>query len=392
MIIKKTILACMLGFLITGAFGQGYKFTEVISLPATPVKNQASTGTCWCFATISFFESELLRMGKGEYDLSEMFLVRQKYMNQLQDNYLRRGKGNTGQGSLSHTVKNAYKQVGIVPEEVYLGINYDSDRHDHGEMARFVKAISDVAVDMKKRSPEYYKLVDNLFDIYLGFVPENFKYKGVEYTPNSFAASLELNMDDYIELTSFTHRPYNAKFSLEIPDNWENEQMYNLSLDELMETMNYSLNQGYTVCWDGDVSEKGFSFVNGIAVNPEVSNVDDYSTTDRARFEQMKPEQRLEEVYKFERPYPEINVTPEIRQNGFEAFVTTDDHLMHITGITKDQNGTVYYITKNSWGTERNAFGGYLNMSESFVRAKTIFIMVHKDAIPSPVKAKLGIL
>lgn len=386
---RKSIFTCAMLLSVLIAFGQGYQFTEVVKLPATPVKNQASTGTCWCFATVSFLESELLRMGKGEYDLSEMFLVRQKYMNQLQDNYLRRGKGNISQGSLSHTAINAFKQAGIVPEEVYTGINYHSDRHNHSEMVRYMKAIADVAVDLKKRSPEYDKLIDNLFDTYLGALPEKFTYQGKEYTPKSFAGSLGLNMDDYIEITSFTHHPYYTKMEPEVPDNWEHELMYNLPLDELIETMDYSLNQGYTVCWDGDVSEKGFSFVNGVAINPEVSKIDDYATTDRARFEQMKPEQRLEEVYKFEQPYPEIKVTPEIRQVGYESFVTTDDHLMHITGITKDQNGTAYYITKNSWGTEWNAFGGYLNMSESFVRAKTIFILVHKDAIPKAIKSKL---
>ena len=386
---KSLILSCMLAFSASAAFGQGYQFTEVVTVPATPVKNQAATGTCWCFATTSFMESELLRMGKGTYDLSEMFIVRQKYMNQLQDNYLRRGDGNIGQGSLSHTFMNAYRQVGIVPEEVYTGINYDSERHNHSEMVRYMHAIADVAVKTKARSPEYYKLVDNLFDTYLGKLPEKFTYKGKEYTPKSFAESLGLNMDDYIELTSFTHHPYYVKFDVEVPDNWEHSLMYNLPLDEMMQTVDYALNNGYTVCWDGDVSEKGFSFTNGVAINPEVKKVEDLSNTDRARFEKLGEKERLEEVFKFERPYPEINVTPEVRQAGFESFVTTDDHLMHLTGIAKDQNGTKYYITKNSWGTDRNKFGGYLNMSESFVRAKTIYVMVHKDAIPKGIKAKL---
>ena len=386
---KSLILSCMLAFSASAAFGQGYQFTEVVTVPATPVKNQAATGTCWCFATTSFMESELLRMGKGTYDLSEMFIVRQKYMNQLQDNYLRRGDGNIGQGSLSHTFMNAYRQVGIVPEEVYTGINYDSERHNHSEMVRYMHAIADVAVKTKARSPEYYKLVDNLFDTYLGKLPEKFTYKGKEYTPKSFAESLGLNMDDYIELTSFTHHPYYVKFDVEVPDNWEHSLMYNLPLDEMMETVDYALTSGYTVCWDGDVSEKGFSFTNGVAINPEVKKVEDLSNTDRARFEKLGEKERLEEVFKFERPYPEINVTPEVRQAGFESFVTTDDHLMHLTGIAKDQNGTKYYITKNSWGTDRNKFGGYLNMSESFVRAKTIYVMVHKDAIPKGIKAKL---
>ena len=388
---KTFILSCMLAFSVSTAFGQGYQFTEVVTVPATPVKNQAATGTCWCFATTSFMESELLRMGKGTYDLSEMFIVRQKYMNQLQDNYLRRGNGNIGQGSLSHTFMNAYRQVGIVPEEVYTGINYDSERHNHSEMVRYMHAIADVAVKTKQRSPEYDKLIANLFDTYLGKLPEKFTYKGKEYTPKSFAESLGLNMDDYIELTSFTHHPYYVKFDVEVPDNWEHSLMYNLPLDEMMETVDYALTNGYTVCWDGDVSEKGFSFTNGVAINPEVKKVEDLSNTDRARFEKLGEKERLEEVFKFERPYPEIKVTPEVRQAGFESFVTTDDHLMHVTGITKDQNGTKYYITKNSWGTDRNKFGGYLNMSESLVRAKTIYVMVHKDAIPKAIKIKLGI-
>lgn len=388
---KSLILSCMLVFSASAAFGQGYQFTEVVTVPATPVKNQAATGTCWCFATTSFMESELLRMGKGTYDLSEMFIVRQKYMNQLQDNYLRRGEGNIGQGSLSHTFMNAYRQVGIVPEEVYTGINYDSERHNHSEMVRYMQALADVAVKTKTRSPEYYKLIDNLFDTYLGKLPEKFTYKGKEYTPKSFAESLGLNMDDYIELTSFTHHPYYVKFDVEVPDNWEHSLMYNLPLDEMMETVDHALTNGYTVCWDGDVSEKGFSFTNGVAINPEVKKVEDLSNTDRAHFEKLGEKERLEEVFKFERPYPEVNVTPEVRQAGFESFVTTDDHLMHVTGITKDQNGTKYYITKNSWGTDRNKFGGYLNMSESFVRAKTIYVMVHKDAIPKAIKGKLGI-
>lgn len=388
---KSLFLSVALSMSAMGAMAQGYQFTDVCRVPATPVKNQASTGTCWCFATTSFMESELLRMGKGEYDLSEMFIVRQKYMNQLNDNYIRHGEGNIGQGSLSHTFMNAFRQVGIVPEEVYSGINYDSDRHNHGELVRYMGAIANEAVKMRKRSPEYNELIQSLFDIYLGKVPEKFTYKGKEYTPQSFAASLGLNMDDYVELTSFNHHPFYQPFEVEVHDNWEHAKQYNLPLDELIEVQDYALQHGFTVCWDGDVSEKGFSFKNGVAINPEVKKVEDFSTTDRARFEKMDEKERLDEVYKFEQPYPEVNVTQEVRQEGFESYVTTDDHLMHLTGIVKDQNGTKYYITKNSWGTERNKFGGYLNMSESYVRAKMIYIMVHKDAIPKAIKAKLGI-
>lgn len=393
---KKLLISVAVFAFAIASFAQapGYEFTTVVSHKATPVKDQSSTGTCWCFATASFMESELLRMGKGEYDLSEMFIVRQKYMNQMEDNYLRRGKGNIGEGSLAHTFKNAYKQVGIVPEEAYSGLIDGNKEHNHGALSRYFKALVDANIASKKRTPQYYALINNLFDTYLGKLPEKFTYKGKEYTPQSFTESLGLNMDDYIELTSFTHKPYYEMFSPEVPDNWENQPMYNLPLDELIETIDYALNKGYTVCWDGDVSEKGFSFKNGVAINPVVKKVEDLSGSDRARFEKMDPKEQKEmlaEAYKFEKPCPEVNVTPEVRQEGYEAFVTTDDHLMHLTGITKDQNGTKYYITKNSWGTERNTFGGYLNMSESYVRAKTIFLMVHKDAIPAAIKQKLGI-
>ena len=390
---KKLLISVAVFAFAIASFAQapGYEFTTVVSHKATPVKDQSSTGTCWCFATASFMESELLRMGKGEYDLSEMFIVRQKYMNQMEDNYLRRGKGNLGEGSLAHTFKNAYKQVGIVPEEAYSGLIDGNKEHNHGALSRYFKALVDANIASKKRTPQYYALINNLFDTYLGKLPEKFTYKGKEYTPQSFTESLGLNMDDYIELTSFTHKPYYEMFSPEVPDNWENQPMYNLPLDELIETIDYALNKGYTVCWDGDVSEQGFSFKNGIAINPQVEDVKDYSTTDRARFEKMPKYQRMDEVFKFEHPYPEINVTPEIRQDGYEKFVTTDDHLMHITGIVKDQNGTKYYITKNSWGAESNKSGGYLNMSESYVRAKTICVMVHKDSLPKELKKKLGI-
>ena len=234
-------------------------------------------------------------------------------------------------------------------------------------------------------------MVDGILDTYLGEVPEKFSYRGKEYTPQSFAKSLELNLDDYVNLTSFTHHPYYESFILEVPDNWEHASMYNLPLDELMSTIDGALSNGYSVCWDGDVSEKGFAFKKGAAINPEINDLSRFEPADTARFSSMKTNERLDEILKFEKPYPEVAVTPEVRQKGFESFVTTDDHLMHLTGIAKDQNGTKYYVTKNSWGTERNDAKGYLNMSDSFVRAKTIYVMMHKDALPKSLKARLGI-
>lgn len=370
---------------------QTYDFTVTDSVAVTPVKNQASSGTCWCFATASFLESELLRKGKGEHDLSEMFIVRQKLINQLNDNYLRRGRGNIGQGSLSHTFLNAYNQVGIVPEEVYSGINYDSPRHNHGEMMAMLEAVAGVALKAKKRSPQYDAMVKSVLDTYPGSLPETFTYRGKTYTPESFAESLGINTSDYVELTSFTHHPYYEAFELEVPDNWEHARQYNLPLDELMDVIDGALRSGYSVCWDGDVSERGFRFANGVAINPDVRDLSRYSAADSAVFAPLTEAQRLDSVMTFSRPYPEIVVTPEVRQEGFESFVTTDDHLMHLTGLAKDQNGTKYYVTKNSWGTDRNGFGGYLNMSESFVRAKTIYVMLHKDALPAALRKRLGI-
>ncbi|MEZ5012587.1 MAG: C1 family peptidase [Bacteroidales bacterium] len=370
---------------------QGYNFTTVVSLKATPVKNQSRTGTCWCFATTSFIESELIRMGKGEYDLSEMFVVRNNYLDRLKDNYLRRGKGNLGPGSLAHDWMRVFVNDGMVPEEVYSGLNYGSPTHNHSELQAFIDAVAAVPVARKQESEQYAIIVNSILDTYLGEVPESFSYKGKNFTPRTFAEDLGINPSDYVEITSFSHFPFYTMGQVEVPDNWAFEKMYNVPLDEIVEIMDYALQNGYTVNWDGDVSEKGFSHTNGVAINPEVSRTEDFSGTDRARFEDMTPAQRLEEVFKFERPFPEVKVTQDIRQAGYEAFVTTDDHLMHITGIVKDQNGTKYYITKNSWGTERNRFGGYLNMSESFVRAKVIFIMVHKDAVPAAIRAKLGI-
>jgi aminopeptidase C len=334
---------------------EDFIFTPVVELKATSVKNQSSTGTCWCFATTSFIESELLRMGKGEYDLSEMFIVRQTYVDKLKDNYLRHGKGNLGEGSLSHDWMTVFTESGIVPDEVYTGLNYGMPTHNHDELNGFINAVAAVPIQRNKESDQYHQIVDAILDTYLGKVPESFTYKGTTYTPKSFAESLGINPSDYVEITSFTHFPFYSQGILEVPDNWRMARFYNVPLDELIEIMDYSFNNGYTVNWDGDVSEKGFSHSKGVAT------------------------------------FPEEKVTQEMRQAGYENFTTTDDHLMHLTGITKDQNGAKYYITKNSWGTERNAFGGYLNMSESYVRAKTLFIMVNKSAIPPAIKIKLGL-
>ena len=364
---------------------EGYKFETVVNQKVTPVKDQASSGTCWCFATTSFVEAELLRQGKGEYDLSEMFIVRQKYMNQLKDNFLRQGKGNIGQGSITTSWITAFNQVGIVPEEVYTGINYDSKFHNHTELVDYMTAIAKQAIDMKKCSPQYEQLINSLFDIYMGKLPEKFTYKGKEYTPKSFAESLGICTDDYVMLTSFTHKPYYKPFEVEIPDNWEHDRMYNLPLDEFMEVFDNAINTGYTIAWGSDVSESGFTR-DGVAVMPDDEKVQELSGSDMAHWLKLKPEEKKLNT----KPQPQKWCTQAERQLAYDNYETTDDHGMQIYGIAKDQEGNEYYMVKNSWGTN-SKYNGIWYASKAFVRYKTMNIVVHKDALPKAIKAKLGI-
>ncbi|MDD4215581.1 MAG: C1 family peptidase [Bacteroidales bacterium] len=352
-----------------------YKFSTIVKHAATPVKNQAVTGTCWSFATTSFLESELLRAGKGEYGLSEMHTVRYNYINRINDNFVKAGKGNLGEGSLSHMLIKVVKEHGMVPDEVYDGINYNSKKHNHSELNGFVNAIASAPVALKNKSPEYEKLVNSLLDIYLGRVPSDFVYKGKNFTPLTFFSSLKINLDDYVEITSFSHHPYYSKFALEIPDNWDYGNFYNLPLDEFMQIIDFALKNGHTVCWDGDMSEKSYSDRMGLAVN--------------ATKEEMENEKGKE--LSFAKVYEEDEVTPESRQKGFESNATTDDHLMHLIGLAKDENGVSYYIVKNSWKPEINRFGGYNYLSENYVKAKTISILVHKSAIPKNIREKLNL-
>lgn len=264
-----------------------FLFKPVTELKATSVKNQARTNTCWCFATTSFIESELLRMGKGEYDLSEMYIIRYNYIDRLKDNYLRQGKGNTDDGGQSHDWMKIFSESGIVPDEIYDGLNYGSPAHNHGEMNSFLKAVAETAVERKNESPQYKSIVESILDTYLGTVPESFTYKGAIYTPQSFAQSLGINPDDYIEITSLTHFPFYTLGVLEVPDNWRMNRFYNVPINELVEIMDYALNNGNTVNWDGDVSETGFTHKKGVAL------------------------------------FPESDVTQEMRQKGYENFTTS---------------------------------------------------------------------
>ncbi|NOU60858.1 aminopeptidase C [Marinifilum caeruleilacunae] len=364
------------------------KFTTVTEVKTTNVKNQQSTGTCWCFATMSFIETELLRMGAPEIDLSEMYIVREAYSQKAKRYFRLHGKGNYSEGGQAHDVMNVVKTHGFVPESAYSGNEYQGDFHIHREMVKSTKAMMDEIVKNpnKKITPVWFASVNGVLDTYMGKLPETFEYEGKQVTPQKYAADLGFNTEDYIELTSYTHHPFYSKINLEIPDNWSDDLYYNVPIEELMEVMDNALNNGYSVCWDGDVSEKGFSHRKGYAVLPSVKE------TDMSNSEISKWEDGVEnKKEKTQNTSKEPKVSQELRQKTFDNFQTTDDHLMHLTGIVKDQDGTIYYKTKNSWADDSNKFGGYLNMSESYVKLKTVAIMVHKDAVPKQILKKLGL-
>jgi len=353
-----------------------FDFKEIKNLKTTNVKSQGRTGTCWCFATTSFLETELIRMGKGEFDLSEMFFIRNAFETKAL-NYVRfHGKTNFGQGGQAHDVLNEIAENGIVPESVYSGKVYGQEKHNHSEQTFVLKGMLDGVIKGRKPTPVWENAYNLVLDAYLGEVPASFTFEGKTYIPESFTKYLGINPDDYIELTSYSHNPYYESFVLEMPDNWSYDGYYNLPVDDLIEVMKKAITEGYSVAWDGDMSDKGFSHKNGVAIVPE----DDW--------ENMSDEVK-DSV--FVKPGKEKQITQEMRQEAFANYTVTDDHLMHLTGMAKDKNGTYYFLTKNSWGPESNDFGGYLYMSESFVRLHTMAFMIHKDALPKDIKEKLGL-
>lgn len=390
----KPILYLFLIFIFSSLtlLGQdGYKFSTIKELKATPVKDQYRSGTCWSFSGLSFLESELIRMGKGEFDLSEMYIVRRAYT-QHADKYVRfQGKINFSGGAEFWDVFNAIKEYGLVPESAYPGLVIGEPKHVHGEMDAVLKAMLDAVIENKnkKLSPVWKTGFEGLLDAYLGKVPESFTYNNVTYTPQSFFQSLGLKIDDYVMISSFTHHPYYEKFIMESPDNWSMGEVYNLPLDEMMEVISHAIAKGYTVGWAADVSENGFSWSNGIAIVPE-KDIEDLTDLERAKWSEMTKEEKDALVYHQNKPGKEKSITPELRQKAFDNYQTTDDHGMHIIGTAKDQNGTLYFKVKNSWGTNGSKYDGYFYASESYVRYKTMSILVHKDALPKATAKKLG--
>jgi len=368
----------------------GYQFTTIKELKTTPVKDQARSGTCWSFATLGMVEAELLRMGKGEHILSEMFVVYNNYFEKAVKYVRLQGKGNFGPGGSADDVLHAISDYGIVPQEAMPGLNYGEEKHVHGELDAVTTAYVNAIIKNpnKKLSTAWQKGFKGILDAYLGEVPTNFIYNGKSYTPKSFAAYLGFNADDHVSLTSYTHHPFYTKFILEIQDNWRWDASYNLPIDELMQVFDNAINNGYTITWASDVSEKGFTRT-GIAVVPDINFVE-MSNSEQARWLGLSQKERDDQLYKLDKPGYEKIITQEMRQIAYDNYETTDDHGMLIYGIAKDQRGTKYYMVKNSWG-ESGSYKGHWYASEAFVKYKTMSILVHKNAIPAAIKQKLNI-
>ena len=387
----KTItlaLAALIAALPMSAQAPEYEFTTVKENPITSIKNQYRSGTCWCFSALSFVESEILRTKGYELDLSEMFVVGKSYRDRAVKYVRLDGHLNFAAGSSFGDVLHVINDYGIVPQEAMPGFNYGTDKPEHNELDAALKGYVDAIKNNpnRKLSTAWLRGFDGIVEAYFGEYPETFTVEGVEYTPESFREHIGFNYNDYVNISSFTHHPFYEPFIIEVCDNWRWDSAYNLPMDEMMEVMYNAIEKGYTIAWGSDVSEKGFTR-DGLAVMP-VEEKKAVAGSDQERWVGKAAETPKEEV-KAELPQ-EMVITQEMRQDGYDRKTTTDDHGMHIYGIAKDQNGTNYFMVKNSWG-ETGKYKGIWYASDAFVRYKTLNIVVHKDALPKHIAKKLGI-
>ena len=396
---KKSILFAALAFVGLGAFAQEKKeaspdFTVVKENPITSIKNQNQAGTCWCYSSLAFIESELLRMGKGEYDFSEMFIVHNTYLDRADKAVRTHGDISFSQGGSFYDVIYGMETFGLVPEaEMRPGVMYGKELSVHNELSAVSDAVVAAIAEGKHRSlqvspdgqPLWKKAIEAIHDIYLGERPEKFTYNGKEYTPKSFYESLGLKAEDYISLTSYTHHPFYEPFVLEIQDNWRWAQSYNLPIDEFMQVFDNAIMEGYTIAWGSDVSEAGFNR-HGKATMPDNAKKTDLEGSDMAKWLKLSEEEKKNTP----KPSAEKWCTQEERQIAYDNWETTDDHGMQIFGIAKDKDGVEYYMVKNSWG-EAGDYKGIWYASKAFARYKTMNIVVHKNAIPKDIRKKLGI-
>jgi aminopeptidase C len=390
---KNIVLIATLGLLSLNTVAQepkkeeGFVFSTVKENPITSIKNQNRSSTCWSFSSLAFLESELLRQGKGEYDLSEMFVVHHTMADRAERYVRLHGDNSFSPGGSFYDVVYCMNNYGLVPQEAMNGIMYGDTLPVHNELDAVAEAYVNAIAKGKltKLTPVWMNGLNAIYDTYLGKCPEKFSYKGKEYTPLTFAKSLGLNANDYVSLTSYTHHPFYKKFAIEIQDNWRNAESWNLPIDEFMTVIENAVNNGYTVAWGSDVSEDGFTR-DGIAVVPQMNRTD-LTGSDMARWTGLTMADKRKELTS--KPMPEMEITQEMRQKAFNNWETTDDHGMLIYGMAKDQNGKEYYMVKNSWGTN-NKYKGTWYASKAFVKYKTMNILVHKDALPKEIAKKLG--
>jgi bleomycin hydrolase len=390
---KKMIVLALALMIGVGAMAQdapkGYQFTDQVVNPATSVKDQSRSGTCWAFSCLGFIESEIMRNGGEELDLSVMWVVRNIYFEKAVKYVRLHGHLNFAVGGNAGDVITAIRDYGIVPTEVYPGLNYGTAKPHFDEIDAVLKAYVEAVVSQRKLTTAWQDGLNGILDAYFGQMPETFVYNGKEYTPKSFAESLPLNLDEYVDLTSFTHHPFYERFTLEVPDNWRCHQQYNLPLDELMRTLDYALEQGYTVEWAADVSEQGFNRQLAIGIVPE-TELESMEGTEAEKWGALSQEERMRALYSFDEPVQERVITQEMRQAAYDNYETTDDHGMQIVGYAVDQTGARFYRVKNSWDV-RPPYDGYYYFSRAFLEYKTMSFLVNVNSIPKDIRKKLGL-
>ena len=368
----------------------GFTFTDIKVNPTTSVKDQNKSGTCWSFAATSFMEEDILRRGGQPLDLSEMWTVRNCYIDKAKKYIRTNGVTNFAQGGAATDVLYVADNYGIVPDEVYPGLNYGEEKHVHGELEAVLTAYLNAVKKNpnKKLSTAWLPGFIGILDAYLGEAPESFTINGKTYTPQSYAKELGIKGEDFISLTSYTHHPFYESFAIEIPDNWTWAESFNIPMEEMKQTVDNALEKGYTVCWSADVSEGGFQWRNGFALLPEPKTGEDLEGTELSRWVQLSDKDRENDTYKIKGPVKERKVTQESRQKTFDNYETTDDHGMVIVGYATDQEGNRYYKVKNSWDTNQ-LYNGYLYVSEPYFLEKTLSVLVNKEALPASVKSKV---
>lgn len=370
----------------------GFTFTDVKVLPTGSVKDQNKSGTCWSFSGISVLEEDVLRKGGPELDLSEMWVVRNAYIDKAKKYIRMNGILNFAQGGSFADVLNMTSNYGAMPESAYSGLNYGENKHNHYEMFDVLKGYLDGVLKNgnKKLSTAWLPGYIGILDAYLGAAPEKFEYNGKTYTPESFAKEMGITPSDFVNITSYTHHPFYEYCALEIPDNWEWTECMNVPMEELKAVVDNAIDKGYTVGWAADVSEGGFKWKKGYAVLPEPKTEADMDGTELSRWVKLSDSDREKSLYDIKGPVKEKTVTQETRQKSFDNYETTDDHGMVIIGIATDQEGNRYYKVKNSWDTNQ-IYDGYFYVSEPYFLEKTLSVMVNKGALPKDIAKKTGI-